>query len=127
MSSEKKSPEDEALSFEEKLKNKDRHSHLGTEAAAVATGAAAGALIGAVAGPPGAIAGAVVGGVVGAVAGVVLDKEEIRREEENMEMDRQSVMDDEVISRHAKELREAQKEEEKRKSVIPPPPDGEQS
>ena len=106
-------PPSDELPIEEEIKKKEQHAHQGAEAVAVASGVAAGALMGSVAGPPGTIAGAVVGGVVGAVAGFLLDAQEKQRQTDHIEADRQSVEEDEAISRRATELATEQEEEKK--------------
>lgn len=63
-----------------------KHDHA-VAGAATLSGAVTGAVIGAIAGPAGAVAGGVVGTAVGAIAGLAMEREEIRHDAHDRELD----------------------------------------
>lgn len=62
------------------------HDHALVGAGAL-SGAAAGAVVGAVAGPVGILAGSAIGSAVGAIAGVAMEREDVRRDAHDRELD----------------------------------------
>ncbi len=63
-----------------------KHDHA-VAGAATLSGAAAGAVIGAMAGPIGAVAGGAIGTAVGAIAGIAMEREEIRHDAHDRDLD----------------------------------------
>ena len=63
-----------------------KHDHA-VASAATLSGAAAGAAIGAIAGPVGAVAGGAIGTAIGALTGIAMEREEVRKDEHDRELD----------------------------------------
>jgi uncharacterized membrane protein len=63
-----------------------KHDHA-TLGATTLGGAAAGAAIGAIAGPAGVVAGGAIGTAVGALAGITMEREEVRRDGHDRDLD----------------------------------------
>jgi phage tail tape-measure protein len=63
-----------------------KHDH-GVAGAVTLSGAAAGAAMGAVGGPVGAVAGGAIGTAIGALIGVTMEREEVRHDAHDRELD----------------------------------------
>jgi hypothetical protein len=63
-----------------------KHDHA-VAGAATLSGAAAGVALGAIAGPVGAVAGGAIGTAIGALMGVTMEREEVRHDAHDRELD----------------------------------------